>query len=209
MTDEIEIRRPLLNCLNILEHIWWLLNSDLQFTDFKKWLTITFNNLSQNNVAPKRYSRKFSKLNWKKIALRHLLKSRKYWNSQVLLEIIETTITQLNFLFVLYYWSSYCRHLMKLLMKWVQCINKYQKPALGGPMMKQFVLPRHTHIITEKGFNLFDECAARCVHLLLQEEEYISSSCGNSKMYTSSRIAKSQRMQTEIKKSGTIAKIRT
>ena len=76
-------------------------------------------------------------------------------------------------------------------------------------MMKQFVLPRHTHIITEKGFNLFDECAARYVHLLLQEEEYISSSCGNSKMYTSSRIAKSQRMQTEIKKSGTIAKIRT
>ena len=28
-SDKIEIRLPLLNCLNILEYIWWLLNSDL------------------------------------------------------------------------------------------------------------------------------------------------------------------------------------
>ena len=28
-SDEIEIRLPFLNCLNILEYIWWLLNSDL------------------------------------------------------------------------------------------------------------------------------------------------------------------------------------
>ena len=28
-SDEIKIRLPLLNYLNILEYIWWLLNSDL------------------------------------------------------------------------------------------------------------------------------------------------------------------------------------
>ena len=26
-------------------------------------------------------------------------------------------------------------------------------------------LPRHTIIMTDKGFNRFDECAARCIHL--------------------------------------------
>ena len=62
--------------------------------------------------------------------------------------------------------------------------------------------------MTDKGFNLFDECAARCVHLFPQEEECTSSSWGDSKMYTSSSIANSQRMQAEINKSGTIAKIR-
>ena len=29
-----------------------------------------------------------------------------------------------------------------------------------------YVLPMHTTMMSEKGFNLFDECAARCVHLL-------------------------------------------
>ena len=28
-SDEIQIRFSLLNCLKILEYIWWLLNSDL------------------------------------------------------------------------------------------------------------------------------------------------------------------------------------
>ena len=28
-SDEIEIRLPLLNFINILEYIWWLLNLDL------------------------------------------------------------------------------------------------------------------------------------------------------------------------------------
>ena len=44
-------------------------------------------------------------------------------------------------------------------------------------MTKQFVLqgffcvlPRHTNTMAGKEFNLFDECAARCVHLFLQEE---------------------------------------
>ena len=32
-SDEIEIRPPLLNCLNIVEYIWWLLDSDLKFTE--------------------------------------------------------------------------------------------------------------------------------------------------------------------------------
>ena len=55
--------------------------------------------------------------------------------------------------------------------------------------------------MTDKGFNLFDEYAARCAHLFPQEEE-----C--SKMYTSSNIANSQKMLTEINKSGAIAEIR-
>ena len=47
--------------------------------------------------------------------------------------------------------------------------------TLGGPVIKQFVLqscffnelPRHANIMTDKEFNLFDECAARvyiCSH---------------------------------------------
>ena len=51
-------------------------------------------------------------------------------------------------------------------------------------MTKQFVLQssffyvllRHTNITTEKEFSLFDECAARCVHLFTQEEKCTSSS---------------------------------
>ena len=81
--------------------------------------------------------------------------------------------------------------------------------------MKQFVLhscfyllPWHTNKITDEGFNLFDECAARCVHLFPQEEECTSSSWGNSKMYTSSSMANSQRMLTEINKSDVITQIR-
>ena len=62
--------------------------------------------------------------------------------------------------------------------------------------------------MTDNGFNLFDECAARCVHLFPQEEECTSSSWGDSKMYTSSSIANSQRVQTEINESGTTTKIR-
>ena len=61
------------------------------------------------------------------------------------------------------------------------------------------VLTRHT--------NLFGECAARCVHLSLQEEECTYSSWGDSKMYTSAGIANSQRMLTQIDENGTIAKI--
>ena len=45
--------------------------------------------------------------------------------------------------------------------------------------------------MTDKGLNLFDEYAARCVHLSPQEEECTSSSWGDSKIYTSSSIANS------------------
>ena len=59
-------------------------------------------------------------------------------------------------------------------MKWAQLINNYQMSTLEGPMTKQFalqscfffVLPRHTNIMTDKMFNIFYECGARCAHLL-------------------------------------------
>ena len=70
------------------------------------------------------------------------------------------------------------------------------------------VLSRHASIMTNKGFNLFDDCAVRCVHLFPEEEEYTFSSWGDSKTYTSGGIAYSQRMLTEINKSSAIAKIR-
>ena len=57
-----------------------------------------------------------------------------------------------------------------------------------------------------KGLNLFDECAARCVHL--SPQECTSSSWGDSKIYTSGSIANSQRMLTEFTESGIVAKIR-
>ena len=50
------------------------------------------------------------------------------------------TITQLDSLFVLYFWSSNCRCSIKLLMEWAQFINNYQKSTLEGPRKKQFVL---------------------------------------------------------------------
>ena len=55
-----------------------------------------------------------------------------------------------------------------------------------------YVLPTHTNIMADKRFNLFDECAARCVHLFPQEEECTSSSWRNSKMYTFGSAANSQ-----------------
>ena len=95
-------------------------------------------------------------------------------------------------------------------MKWVQFVNNYQKTKLGRPVMKQFVLqscfcvlPRHNNIMTVKGFNLFDECTSRCVHLSPQEEE-----CTSYKMYTFGSITSSQGMLTEINEGGAIAKIR-
>ena len=59
----------------------------------------------------------------------------------------------------------------------------------------------------DKGFNIFNECTSRCVHLSPQEEDWTSSSWGYSKMYTSGSIANSQRMLTGINESGAIAKI--
>ena len=60
--------------------------------------------------------------------------------------------------------------------------------------------------MTNKEFNLFDECASRCVNLSPQEKESTSSSWRDNKVYTSGSIASSQRMLTEKNESGAIAK---
>ena len=62
--------------------------------------------------------------------------------------------------------------------------------------------------MTHKVFDLFDECAARCVDLFLKKEECTSSFWGDSKMYTSGSMTNSQTMLTEINESGALAKIR-
>ena len=62
--------------------------------------------------------------------------------------------------------------------------------------------------MTDKGFILFDEYTARCVHMFPQGEECTSLFWGDSKMYTSGSIANSQRILTEINKSGVITKIK-
>ena len=62
--------------------------------------------------------------------------------------------------------------------------------------------------MVEKGVNLFDECVSECVHLCPQVEECISSSWGDSKMYTPGTIANSQRIPNKINKNGAIAKVR-
>ena len=50
----------------------------------------------------------------------------------------------------------------------------------------------HNNIVADKGLNLFDECAAECVHLCHQEEECTSSALGDSEMYIAGTIANSQ-----------------
>ena len=51
----------------------------------------------------------------------------------------------------------------------------------------------------------FDECAAKCVHLIPQEEECTSFSLGESKMYTPDTIANSKKTPTKINKNDAIA----
>ena len=74
--------------------------------------------------------------------------------------------------------------------------------------MTRWRTPWDTNMMTGKGFNLFDEYAARCAHLSPQEEECTCFSWGDIKMYTSGSTANSQRMLTEINKNGCTAKIR-
>ena len=64
--------------------------------------------------------------------------------------------------------------------------------------------------MTNKGFTLFDYCAAECVYLCPQEVKRISSSWRHSKIYTPGTIANSQTDQapTEINKNGAVAKVR-
>ena len=46
--------------------------------------------------------------------------------------------------------------------------------------------------MADKGLNIFDEYASRCVHMSPQEEECTSSLWRDSKMYTSDNIVSSQ-----------------
>ena len=64
--------------------------------------------------------------------------------------------------------------------------------------------------MTDKGLNLFDDCAAECVYLCPQEEDCTSSSWGYSKIYTSGTLANSQtdRAPTKINKNVAIVKVR-
>ena len=50
------------------------------------------------------------------------------------------------------------------------------------------------------GLNLFDERAAKCVNLCLQQEECTSSSREDSKMYRPGTITNSRRMPPKTKK---------
>ena len=161
--------------------------------------------MSQNNLAPKRYSQKFSKLNWEKIAWRHLLKSQKYWNCKVLLGIITTTITQLNSLFVWIpciidplcvdvWWSSWWNGPNSS-----QLSKVYSRRTTDEAVLFFCVITRHTNIKTDK--RLINVLPG--VYILLS-----SSSWEDSNMYTPGSIANSQRMLIETNKSGTITKIR-
>ena len=49
--------------------------------------------------------------------------------------------------------------------KCLVCVFSFKSRSLG-----------HDNIVAYKGLNLFDECAAECVHLYPQEEECTSSS---------------------------------
>ena len=60
--------------------------------------------------------------------------------------------------------------------------------------------PCYKNIVEDKGLNLFDECAAECVHLCRQEEECTFSSWRDSKIYTPGNIANSQTDRTPAKK---------
>ena len=62
--------------------------------------------------------------------------------------------------------------------------------------------------MTGKEFNVFDECASRCVCLSPYKEGFTLSSWGDCKMYTSDSIASSLRLPTEINESDAIDKIR-
>ena len=61
--------------------------------------------------------------------------------------------------------------------------------------------------MSDKGLNIFDKCAAECVHLCPQEG-CVSSSWGDNEMYTPGTIVNLQRTPTKINKNGAIAKVR-
>ena len=124
------------------------------------------------------------------------MKCQKYWKCKVLLSIMKTTITQLN--------SLFCCNIDPLSVD-VWWVYWWNEPNSSITIKS---LPRHINIMTNKVFNLLNEYAAKRVHLFPQEEKYTSSSWGDSKMYTSVSISKSQRILIELNESGAIAKIR-
>ena len=82
-------------------------------------------------------------------------------------------------------------------MKWVQQWVNTRRTIDEAVVVQSclfYVLPRHTNIVTDKGFNLFDICAGNWVHMSPQEEECTSFSWGDSKMYTSGKMANSFRI---------------
>ena len=65
--------------------------------------------------------------------------------------------------------------------------------------------------MTDKGLNVFDDCAAECdIYLCPQEEECTPSSRGYSKIYTPGTIANLHRgrVLTKINKNGAAARSR-
>ena len=132
------------------------------------------------------------------------MKPQKYWNCKVFLYLKLTTTTYLNFLFVLYFWSSYCRCLKKSLIKWWdQFINNHPKSTVGRPMNKQFVLSFYLGIL------IWWQVKGSMILMNVLPDVYLCPhlSWGDTKTYTSGSIASSQRMPTEINKSNAIAKI--
>ena len=63
-------------------------------------------------------------------------------------------------------------------------------------------------MISDKGLNFFDECAAEYLHLCCQEEQCTFSLRGENKMHTPGTIAKLQRMKTKMNKNGAISEVR-
>ena len=60
--------------------------------------------------------------------------------------------------------------------------------------------------MADKNLTFFNECAAEYVHLCPQEKKCISSSWGDSKVYTPGTIASSQRTEAKINKDVATAK---
>ena len=99
----------------------------------------------------------------------------------------------------------------KFLLKSSMTLSKVYTSRPNDDLLQSCVLDtlsRHTNIMIDKWFDLFDACAVKYIHLSPQEEKCTSSSWGDSKIYTSASIALSPKMLTKVKDSGAIAKIR-
>ena len=63
--------------------------------------------------------------------------------------------------------------------------------------------------MAHNGFNLFDECAVRYIYLSPKAKDCASFYWKDSKMYTAASIPNSQKISSDINKTGAIAKVRT